>query len=66
MGAFDGMQFYQIKQCAQTKETQGPAVYPGDWVAENSNTPFIYPWGKKVRNPNFIGPYAPEVQEQNK
>lgn len=42
------------------KETPGPAHYPGDWMAENSNQPYEYPWGRKEKNPRFIGPYPKE------
>ena len=57
MGAFDGFRFYQISVVRSVREVPGPAAYPGDWKAENSNAPFNYPWGRKVRNPGFIGPH---------
>jgi hypothetical protein len=60
MGAFDGVRFYQISQPNPTEEIPAQAAYPGDWKAENSNAPFIYPWGRKVLNPGFIGPHRLE------
>lgn len=60
MGAFDGLRFYQMPSTEKIKETPGPAHYPGNWQAENSNQPYEYPWGRKEKNQWFIGPYPKE------
>ena len=35
----------------------GPPHHPGNYRAENSNRPLVFPWGKPTRNVFFIGPH---------
>ena len=62
MAAFDGLRIPYDRTAAGEDPEPGPAHYPGDYGSENSNTPYLYPWGRKERNPFFVGPY-PAVDE---
>ena len=65
MGAFTGLYIPSILGFSEpvNKETFGKPIYPGNYNSENSNTLFVYPWGKKHRNMFFIGPH--ERADQN-
>ena len=45
------------------KEAPGPALYPGNYNWECSNTVYVYPYGRKVRNMFFVGPF--ELKDQS-
>jgi hypothetical protein len=57
MGAFDGLRIPYDHTTDGEDPEPGPAHYPGDYASENSNMPYLYPWGRKERNPFFVGPY---------
>ena len=59
MGAFAGLSIPSTLGFVGpvNKETPGKPIYPGNYNSENSNAPFVYPWGKKHRNMFFIGPH---------
>lgn len=57
MGAFDGLRIPYDRTTDGEDPEPGPAHYPGSYNDEISNTPYLYPWGRKERNPFFIGPY---------
>ena len=59
MGAFTGLYIPSTLGFGEPsyKKTPGKPIYPGDYKSENSNAPFVYPWGKKHRNMFFIGPH---------
>lgn len=65
MGAFDGLRIPYDRTVDGEDPEPGPAHYPGDYASENSNMPYLYPWGRKERNPFFIGPYPKEQQMSN-
>lgn len=51
---------------AKTRSPEpGPAHYPGSYNDESNNIPYLYPWGRKERNPFFIGPYPKEQKMSN-
>jgi len=58
MGAFCGLRIPYDRTVEGTgEEPVGPPHYPGVFAWENANTPYVYPWGLKERNPFFVGPY---------
>ena len=70
MGAFDGL----IPSWATGRwGYETPAVKPApttqsqrEYWWEYSNTPFLYPWGRKELNSSFIGPFSLEQRAQIK
>ena len=65
MGAFSGLSIPYDRSCPGPAPEPGPARYPGNWAHENSNTPFLYPWGRKERNPAFNGPHLEQPMKQH-
>ena len=65
MGAFDGLRIPYDRTTDGEDPEPGPAHYPGSYNDESSNIPYLYPWGRKERNPFFIGPYPKERQMSN-
>jgi hypothetical protein len=62
MGVFDGLRIPYDRTTDGEDPEPGPAYYSGNYNDENSNTLYLYPWGRKERNPFFIGPYLEEQQ----
>ena len=58
MGAFDGLRIPYDHTVEGEDPAPGPAHYLGNY--SNSHAPYLFPWGQKVRNPFFIGPYPSE------
>lgn len=63
MGAFDGIRIPYDRTCEPTVTEESPSSITSpsmdEWCSFNSNQPYEYPWGKKHKNPFFIGPYLP-------
>jgi hypothetical protein len=57
MGAFDGLNLYQMKIDTRYEEVPDDTNCKNNWSVVNSNSPYNYPYGKKLRNPDFIGPH---------
>jgi hypothetical protein len=64
MGAFTGLRIPYDCTVEGDDSPPGKPHYPGDYRSESANTPYIYPWGRKERNPFFVGPY-PEGETMN-
>jgi len=65
MNAFRGLRISYDHTTDSEESEPGPAHYPGNYNDESSNTAYLYPWGRKERNPFFIGPYPKEQQMNN-
>jgi hypothetical protein len=60
MGAFTGLRIPYDHTVEGEELPPGPPHYPGHHSSELSNTPYVYPWGRKERNAFFVGPYPKE------
>lgn len=63
MGAFSGLRIpydnTHSPREADLPDPKLPAI--NEWAVLSSNTPYNYPWGRKTRNPVFIGPFLKET-----
>lgn len=63
MGAFATVRIPRYRTCVEPEETPGPPSEPNRGT-EYGEPAYIHPWGRRERNPFFVGPH-PEEQKVN-